>query len=744
MYPALTDAQKTRRLPWLLGFQMLLAFSVNLCIIGPVIALFFNALGLDKTQIGFLFALLPFLGILAPFISSFAARLGYKRTAVVFLGGRMLLVAMFLLIPMVMEHFGRGGAFVLIAFVMGMFGVCRVIGENGFMGWMQEAVPKRIRGKYTSMEFLSAMSGGFAALLLGSLVLENNASLPHYLWLIGTGVVFGFFSVFLFFPVPGGAPVRREPGRHVGLRSVVSTFRDRNFRHLTFGVGLGFLGINSTMTFLPLFLTEQAGFTPSGVLTTQIGMLIGTAVFSYFWGWASDRYGSRPILVVGMLLLSVLLLSWIALPYHHYLSGVIAAGLFFLIGMANISYHIGSNRQLYLTMPADKKEHYIPAYYTVFNVCFGLSTFLGGLLLDGCKYLTEHFRQVDFDPYMPLFVLSALCCIASAWVFQRMHPCGDMDTRKFAGMFVQGNPFSAMGLLVRHRWAGQEHRRISFVERLGDVKSPLTASELIQALCDPSFHVRYEAVNSIARTPARPELVAALTDLLREGETELRAAAAWALSRIKDSAALPVLRETLVSDYPLLRARAARALGMLGDVESIDALRTGLRRETIPDLKVAYAAALGALHDRDAVDDILALLSEAPSDVFRAECALALARILGGGHRFSLLWRRVRNDFAAGVSAALLNLAKPITRWAGKDPAVAETVEHASRALAHDDLVTGGRILAELVEKLPLFQLSQVAETILSRSAEQLRNSHSARCEYILLALHVLQEKART
>ena len=126
MYPALTDAQKTRRLPWLLGFQGLNAFACNLCIFGAVMALFFNALGMDKSQIGFLFSLLPLLGILAPFVSSHTARMGYKRTSVIFFLVRMFPVCLFLLLPTVMEHYGRSGAFLLVACVMASFGFFRV------------------------------------------------------------------------------------------------------------------------------------------------------------------------------------------------------------------------------------------------------------------------------------------------------------------------------------------------------------------------------------------------------------------------------------------------------------------------------------------------------------------------------------------------------------------------------------------------------------------------------------------
>lgn len=739
----LTNTDKTRRLPWLLGFQVLLAAGGNLCIFGPVFTLFLGALGLDKTRIGFLLALLPLAGVLAPFVSSGTARFGYKRMAVTFFSLRMVVAGLLLLLPMVSGFFGKAGAFGLVAGVIVVFGVFRMLAENGYMGWMQEAIPRRIRGKYTALEILLSNAGGFAALLMAGLFLEQGAPLERYYFLIAVGVLLGLLSAGMLLPVPGGEPVRAAEGnRRAGLRGIAETLWDAHFRHLLLGVGLMMFSTSAVGSFLPLFLTERAGFAPGGALLTQNAMVIGVAVFSYFWGWAADRYGSRPIAVLGAVLTAALMPVWLTLPRHPWWSGLTAAGLFFLMGVANVAFLVSATRQLYLSMPLEKREQYIPAYYVVFNVSMALGALLAGFLLDAMKSGLARWNLPRLDPYLPLFVGSAVLCGAAAWGFQRMHRRGDMETRRFAGLFVQGNPLTAMGLLLRYRWLGEEEERVAFVEKLGDAKSPLTIAELVEMLHDPGFAVRYEAVNSIARMPPQPELIEALIALLQQGETELRPAAAWALGRLGDSAAIPALREALGSDYPLLRSRAARALGMLADRESLDALRRSLQEEQNPDLKVAYAAALGALQDRQSVEEILSLLAEVRHDVHRVELALALARILGGERSFLRLWRRFRGGGAEGAGAALRDLAKPLARWAGREEIVS-LVEEAAHVLAREGLAAGGENLARLAAYLP-WQKTFVSQVIFSHCASRLRASAPDAPVSFVLLLHVLQEQIRT
>ena len=77
---------------------------------------------------------------------------------------------------------------------------------------------------------------------------------------------------------------------------------------------------------------------------------------------------------------------------------------------------------------------------------------------------------------------------------------------EFAGIFLRGNPFLAMTSMIRFHLARDEHATVLSTERLGQAKSPLSVDELLEALEDPRFNVRFEAVISIGRMPPDPRL----------------------------------------------------------------------------------------------------------------------------------------------------------------------------------------------------------------------------------------------
>ena len=70
-------------------------------------------------------------------------------------------------------------------------------------------------------------------------------------------------------------------------------------------------------------------------------------------------------------------------------------------------------------------------------------------------------------------------------------------------------------------------------ERLGQTHSHLTVDELLDALRDPRFQVRYEAIVSIARMRPDPRLTAALIKVMRGKSPALSVISAWALGRLE-------------------------------------------------------------------------------------------------------------------------------------------------------------------------------------------------------------------
>ena len=75
-------------LRWALGFDIFNSIFVQLTYMGSVFVLFLSELGMNKTSIGFMLALLPFAGLVSLGVAPRVARIGFKRAFMIFWTGR--------------------------------------------------------------------------------------------------------------------------------------------------------------------------------------------------------------------------------------------------------------------------------------------------------------------------------------------------------------------------------------------------------------------------------------------------------------------------------------------------------------------------------------------------------------------------------------------------------------------------------------------------------------------------------
>jgi HEAT repeat protein len=313
---------------------------------------------------------------------------------------------------------------------------------------------------------------------------------------------------------------------------------------------------------------------------------------------------------------------------------------------------------------------------------------------------------------------------------------------EFAALFLRGNPFSAIGSLIGYYRAKDEHDTIVMTERLGRAKSPLTVNELLAALADPRFNVRFEALIAIAHTAPHPRLTEALVQILQGNNPALSAIAAWALGRLGDEQAFTALRQGLSSPYRSIQAHCARSLGAMGDHGSATLLRARLESEQDAGVRVAIASALGLLGVEDASRELLSLLAQSVEENERWELALALARIIDDESQFVQWWRAVHLQDATELAQAVTALKKQLT--SAPESVLGERLERCSDALAHNDLAGGADLLRQSLElyqtERPL-EMSEMKLSVIARDCgHRLGEFGGARPEYLLLTLYVLRK----
>ena len=161
-----TDVEKIQKLPWYVTGDSLNTGFFLLTFSGSIFILFLNELQLNTAQIGLLLSLVPFVGIIAPFIGPWVARFGYKRTFITFWGIRNFVFAFMLLTPLILAQFGQEKVFYWVAGIILAFALCRSIAETGGYPWRKAAVPDTIRGKFIAINSMSTTVAGILVTII--------------------------------------------------------------------------------------------------------------------------------------------------------------------------------------------------------------------------------------------------------------------------------------------------------------------------------------------------------------------------------------------------------------------------------------------------------------------------------------------------------------------------------------------------------------------------------------------------
>jgi MFS family permease len=732
-----TTAAKLRGLPWSIASNAANTVFVQYTFFGSIFVLFLSALGLSKGQMGFLLSLLPFFGLIALFVAPAVERFGYKRSYITFFGLRDIVTIGLLATPWVLAQYGSAAALRYVAIVVAVFSMLRAVGITAMFPWTQEYVPDAVRGKYTAANNMVTTATGFVAVAIGGVVLARMADLTGFMLLIAVGVLFGFVSVILALWIPGGAPRKRSQDQPAAKRDLGTAIRDQNMSRYLAGVGLITLATVPLNSFLPLFMGEEVGLTDSAIVWLQTGVLVGTLLSSYLWGWAADRYGSMPVALYGLSLRAMLPFFWMLMPRNSPASLYIALGIAFLQGVADMGWGIGSARLLYVNIvPPVKRRDYMAVYYAWIGVVAGISQLASGRVLELTQGLSGEVWIFSIDPYLPLFLVGIVMPVFGFLLLRSIQEERQVGMGQFAGIFLRGNPFLAMSSMIRYHVARDEESTVRSTERLGQAKSRLTVEELLAALDDPRFNVRFEAIISIARMVPDPRLITRLEEMLRGTELALTVVAAWALGRLNDRRAVPSLEASLDSDYRSIRAASARALGSLGDDEVAPKLLERLNTETDKGLQMAYASALGKFQITEATPMLLDLLFEMENEGARMELALSLARMVSDEGNFILLFRGARSDASTALSQAVASFQRLLDKSA--DHEIFALADECAESFARGEMHEGAALLARLISQLPKERCTETCVAILEECEKQINFEAETRQEYVLLALHTL------
>lgn len=401
-----TEFDKLRGLRWCYVADSANSIFVGLTLHGPHFVLFLSFLGFSKFGIGALYSLLPFLGVTALVTAPAISRFGYKRTFLIFFGARKLTMASLLCTPLVLSVFGVPIGLVFVVSVVAVYGLCRAISETALYPWSMEYIPERVRGKFSAVDSLVCTLSGLAASVFAGYIVEEFTDITPYMILIFIGVMFGVLSVAAWSQIAGGASVNISQQGRVEDVTIAQALGNRKFRNFLAGYGLMSTVLAPMPSLMPLFYQFQVGISPSQIVWTQSAMLAGGFSSILFLGKLADRYGGKPVMILGVVLSGVLPFGWMCLPRQSASSWYFVLAIEGLHGVVGPAWAIGSAHYLFLTLiPQSEKVPMTAAFYAVSGLSSGLSLLFSGWILDHIpEFSAIKLWFLSIDLYTPLFV----------------------------------------------------------------------------------------------------------------------------------------------------------------------------------------------------------------------------------------------------------------------------------------------------------------------------------------------------
>jgi hypothetical protein len=154
---------------------------------------------------------------------------------------------------------------------------------------------------------------------------------------------------------------------------------------------------------------------------------------------------------------------------------------------------------------------------------------------------------------------------------------------------------------------------------------------------------------------------------------------------------------------------------------------------------MAYASALGNMRAEEAIGDLLLLLDQMQNPGARLELALSLARIVGQEHVFVSLLRQMRADQDTTIAQALGDFRRHIERVRILSREHVQELVASTDAFARGQRDEGIALMVRALRALPPGAITHAGAAILKDSLRHLETSGTARLEYLVLTLHILE-----
>ena len=412
--------------------------ALQMCaVIGTVAApltLYSVELGLSSDEIGILGSLMAFCQVLALISIPITLYFGSKLVSITTLFTRYIFLLIFLIVPLYQHNLLV--VFYLLFFAMLMFAICRSLSEAAFVPWMQEFIPRDVRGRIIGINGIICTPFALAASYAIKMWLDSREGLDRFYPVFIIAIISGFISALLLIKIKGGKKIVNRENDLGYLKNLFSASKDKNFNLFLISSGTQYLVITVLAIFLTLFFKIRMNIPTGELIFSSTLVLIGGTCSGFIVGKITDNYGCRGIRVIfqSFQIILLLMLPFInsETPYLSYVIGIVFFLFGFLMwGSASIGYIFMLNY-----VPSNNKESFMSLAYSLDGLIAGITTVLAGYLVLWLDTNNIVFFGKSLGSYEVLFAICAFIIVVSMNAFILIKEEGAMGVRTFLRQLI--------------------------------------------------------------------------------------------------------------------------------------------------------------------------------------------------------------------------------------------------------------------------------------------------------------------
>jgi MFS family permease len=305
--------------------------------------------------------------------------------------------------------------------------ICNAIGDVAWLSWYADIVPENIWGRYFARRNIFCAIPVLVVPMLGGWAVDTyvkahpDTKLTAYAAIYSVGITFNILALAPLLFVPN-LRLRTRPKDSPLWREILVPFRDVNFRRYAYFYGWLMLGSGIPHASFQLYLKNQleVPLMMFGVFQTvnQIFNMTGQK-----WaGRLTDRFGNKPIIILGLIGAATGPFFWIPTSKGNY-GWILAAYVVWGIGWAGVG--LGNQNLMLKIAPRGNNVAYIAAVQALGGICLATFQIIGGLWLD--RLTASHYQlSLGFamlNAFHIFFLLSFIGRSSAAlWVFGIREP----------------------------------------------------------------------------------------------------------------------------------------------------------------------------------------------------------------------------------------------------------------------------------------------------------------------------------